>query len=44
VRLGESPEETLLGFLQSAYQAGARTADWDEEALRTNPARSPEEA
>ena len=44
VRLGELPEETLLGFLQSAYQAGARTADWDEEALRTNLARSPEEA
>lgn len=44
VHLGESPEETLLRFLQSAYQAGARTAGWDEEALRTNPARSPEQA
>jgi uncharacterized protein DUF5996 len=44
VRLGESPEGTLLLFLQSAYQAGARTANWDEEALRTSSARSPEEA
>ena len=44
VRLGESPEEALLRFLQSAYLAGARTANWDEEALRTDPARSPEEA
>jgi hypothetical protein len=44
VRLGESPEETLLQFLQTAYQAGARTAGWDEEALRTNPARSPKQA
>jgi hypothetical protein len=38
VRLGESSEETLLRFLQSAYQAGARTANWDEEALRTSVA------
>ena len=41
VRLGEAPEETLLGFLQSAYLAGARTADWDEEALRTSAAPEP---
>lgn len=38
VRLSEAPEEALLRFLQSAYQAGARTAGWDEEALQTRPA------
>jgi hypothetical protein len=38
VRLGESPEEALLRFLQSAYQAGARTAGWEEGALRTGSA------
>lgn len=41
VRLGEAPEETLMGFLQSAYLAGARTANWDEEALRTSVAPEP---
>jgi len=38
VRLGESPEETLLDFLQSAYLAGVQTANWDERALRTSVA------
>ena len=35
VRNSGSPRETLLEFLQSAYEAGARTAGWDMEALRT---------
>jgi hypothetical protein len=38
VRKSESPKETLLDFLESAYQAGARTAGWDVEDLRTDPA------
>ena len=38
VRLSEAPEDALLLFLQSAYQAGARTAGWDEAALRTRSA------
>jgi len=42
VRLGGAPEETLLGFLQSAYGAGALTAGWDEAALRTIIAPEPE--
>ena len=42
VRLADAPEETLLGFLESAYLAGARTAGWDEEALRTSAASEPE--
>jgi hypothetical protein len=33
----ESPEETLLDFLESAYQAGAKTAGWDVEDFRTEP-------
>ena len=42
LRSSESPEETLLDFLQSAYLAGTRTAGWDEEALRTSVAPGPE--
>jgi Family of unknown function (DUF5996) len=37
VRNSESPKETLLGFMESAYQAGAKSAGWDIEALRTHP-------
>lgn len=35
VRKNHSPRETLLEFLQSAYEAGAKTTGWDMEALRT---------
>lgn len=38
VRQSDSPEKTLLSFLESAYQAGAKTAGWDERALRTRTA------
>lgn len=37
VRKSDSPKETLLEFLQSAYEAGARTAGWDLEAFRATP-------
>jgi Family of unknown function (DUF5996) len=33
VRTAASPREALLGFLQSAYEAGARTAGWPMEDL-----------
>lgn len=33
VRTLETPEETILAFLESAYQAGARTANWNLDAL-----------
>jgi hypothetical protein len=33
VRVADSPREALLGFLQSAYEAGARTAGWPMEEL-----------
>lgn len=37
VRKSESPRETLLEFLESAYLAGANTANWDTEELRAAP-------
>jgi hypothetical protein len=33
VRNCRNPRETLLEFLQSAYEAGAKTADWAMEGL-----------
>jgi hypothetical protein len=39
VRKAESPRTTLLEFMESAYQAGARTAGWDVEDLRAEPVR-----
>jgi Family of unknown function (DUF5996) len=38
VRSSGSPRETLLGFLQSAYEAGAKTAGWDVEEFRAGDA------
>ena len=35
VRESEAPRETLLTFMQSAYEAGAKSAGWDVEDLRT---------
>jgi hypothetical protein len=37
VRTSASPKETLLEFMESAYQAGAKSAGWDIEAFRTHP-------
>jgi hypothetical protein len=31
-----SPRSALLQFLESAYQAGARTAQWDMDAFRAD--------
>jgi len=33
VRNAPSPEQTLLEFFQSAYEAGATLGRWDREAL-----------
>ncbi len=33
----EDPGETLLNFLESAYQAGARKAGWDIEHFKVPP-------
>lgn len=35
VRTSDDPRETLLDFLQSAYDAGAMLAGWDRDALRS---------
>ena len=37
LRNSASPEETLLKFMESTYRAGAKSAGWDIEALRTHP-------
>ena len=37
VRRSKNPRETLLSFLDSAYQAGAGRANWDVRALEYNP-------
>jgi hypothetical protein len=40
VRLAPSPDETLLAFLQSTYEAAARFGQWDRQALeRTEDTR-----
>ena len=36
VRNNRNPGETLLEFLQSAYEAGAKTARWDMEEFRAS--------
>ena len=33
VRTAADPTQTLLSFLQTTYEAAARTANWDREAL-----------
>src|SRR5262245_12303256 len=33
VRESDSPDETLIEFLQSTYEAGAKLANWDRESL-----------
>jgi Family of unknown function (DUF5996) len=39
VRTSASPDETLLAFLQSTYEAAARCANWDRAALETSVPR-----
>ncbi|HCI82383.1 MAG TPA: hypothetical protein DHW02_22140 [Ktedonobacter sp.] len=36
VRTASSPEETLLTFFQSTYEASATLAGWDRAALEGN--------
>ena len=40
VRNAGSPRECLLEFLQSTYEAGAKLARWDREALERAAGRS----
>src|SRR5918998_2184730 len=37
MRKADSPRDVLLEFLESAYQAGAKTAGWDIEEFRAAP-------
>lgn len=37
VRNADSPRETILDFLESAYQAGAKRAGWDLEKFKLKP-------
>jgi Family of unknown function (DUF5996) len=37
VRSASSPEQALLAFFQSTYEAGATLGKWDREALERNP-------
>ena len=37
VRTAQSPEQTLLEFLESTYDAGANLAKWDRQALERAP-------
>ncbi len=36
-RKTENPRETILQFLESAYQAGAKRADWNAEKFKLKP-------
>lgn len=38
VRTATSPEDTLLEFMQSTYEAAAELGDWDRRALEVSPA------
>jgi Family of unknown function (DUF5996) len=40
VRLSNSPEESLLGFCQSTYEAGADLAHWNRAELERPGAQS----
>lgn len=35
VRKAEDPEQALLDFLESAYQAGAKKAGWDIKLIES---------
>jgi len=43
VRSSADPKATLLGFLESAYQAGVRTAGWDADGLRSSYCPTPQQ-
>ena len=36
VRTSEDPRRALLAFMQSAYEAGARCAGWDQDDLTSS--------
>jgi hypothetical protein len=45
VRTSATPDDTLLAFLQSTYEAAANLAQWDRRALETTlPGQQPSPA
>ena len=44
VRGAASPDQALLAFLESTFQAAAELGDWDRSALEWRPVPSPAEA
>jgi Family of unknown function (DUF5996) len=43
VRASSDPKATLLGFLESTYEAGVRTAGWDADALSSSFCPTPQQ-
>ncbi|MCF6405139.1 DUF5996 family protein [Chitinophaga filiformis] len=43
VQQADNPEETLLAFLQSTYEAAANTGNWDRQALECDLSKFEEE-
>jgi hypothetical protein len=43
VRTSDDPKALLLGFLESGYQAGVRTAGWDDDGLRSSFCPTPQQ-
>jgi hypothetical protein len=39
VRTAEAPDQVLLEFLQSTYEAAANTAKWDRDVLECAPGK-----
>ena len=37
IRTSDNPKQEIMDFLESSYQAGAKLAGWDIEALKVNP-------
>ena len=44
MRAAASPEQALLEFCQSTYEAGANLAGWDREALERTPPKASQTA
>jgi hypothetical protein len=42
VRSAAAPQDALLRFLQSAYEAGAAAAGWDVDSMRSNWCPAPD--
>jgi len=41
IRMSETPEDDLMAFLESTWEAAAELGDWDRSALEWGPGRQP---